>query len=211
VDDGSVQIIELDETWGDAVALLIARAFQDDPILVHACPNAEERARWLPWLFRWSTWQGLKFGRLLGTAGDLDGVAALVGPGGGPFTDEDFKRLRFDEAQEALGAAFWDQCGALVNAGAAPAEAALHRAVSQPYWYVDALAVTPERQGQGLGSALLRAAKACADADSLPLVLLTCQPRTLILNNRHGFEEVCEIDIPETNHQCRGMRRPPQD
>ena len=47
---GSVQIVELDETRGDAVALLFARAFQDDPILVHACPNAEERARWLPWL-----------------------------------------------------------------------------------------------------------------------------------------------------------------
>ncbi len=210
MDRGSVQIVELDEARGDEVALLLARAFQDDPILVYACPDADERARWLPWLFRWSTWQGLRFGQLLGTAGDLDGVAALVGPGGGQFTDEDFKRLRFDEALEVLGPDVWTQGGALINAGAAPAEAALHHAAPEPYWYLDALAVKPDRQGQGIGSALLRAAAACADADGLPLVLLTCQPRNVVLYTRHGFEVVCEIDTSETNVQWWGMRRYPQ-
>jgi ribosomal protein S18 acetylase RimI-like enzyme len=205
-----VQIIEMDEARADDVALLFARAFQDDPILVHACPDADKPARWQPWLFRWSTWQGLRFGRLLGTAGDLDGAAALVGPGGGQFTDDDLERLRFDEAQAVLGAEFWDHCGALVNAGASPAEAALHDAVPEPHWYLDALAVKPERQGQGIGSALLLAAIAYADADMLPLVLLTCQPRNVDLYKRHGFEVVCQVDSPDATVQWWGIRRHPR-
>jgi ribosomal protein S18 acetylase RimI-like enzyme len=168
-----VQIIEMDEARADDVALLFARAFQDDPILVHACPDADKRARWLPWLFRWSTWQGLRFGRLLGTAGDLDGAAALVGPGGGQFTDEDLER-------------------------------------PGPHWYLDALAVKPERQRQGIGSVLLHAAIAYADADRLPLVLLTCQPRNVDLYKRHGFEVVCQVDSPDATVQWWGIRRHPR-
>jgi ribosomal protein S18 acetylase RimI-like enzyme len=207
-DHGSVTIVELDEARGDDAALLFARAFQNDPILVYACPDPDERARLLPWLFRWSTWQGLRFGRLLGTAGKLDGAAALVGPGGGQFTDDDLACLRFDEARAVLGSGLWDLCGALINAGAAPAEAALHEAVPEPHWYLDALGVTPERQGQGIGSALLRAAIAYADADGLPLVLLTCQPRNVVLYQRHGFEVVCETGDPESHVRWWGMRRP---
>jgi hypothetical protein len=119
------RIIELDETHSEDVALFFAQAFQDDPVLVHACPDAGNRARWLPWLFRWSTWQGLRFGHLLGTAGALDGAAAFVRPGGGPFSDDDYaNRLRFDEAQTACGQTFWERCDTLVSGARQP-----HRAL----------------------------------------------------------------------------------
>lgn len=205
--DDKLQIIQLDESRADEVAALFARAFQDDPILVHACPDAGIRRSWLPWIFRWSTWQGLRFGHLLGTAGDLDGAAALVGPGGGQFTAGDLAHLRFDAARELLGAAFWDRCEALVSAGATPAEAALYEAAPDPHWYLDAVAVEPGRQGQGIGSALVQAAIARAGEDDLPLVLLTCQPRNVALYQRHGFEVVAETDTPGSQVHWWGMRR----
>lgn len=210
MDGSSARIVELEETRGDDVAQLFALAFQDDPVLVHACADARERAKWLPWLFRWSTWQGLRFGRLLGTDGNLDGAAALVGPGGGQFSNEDLKSLRFDDAVQELGLDFWDSCGALINASAAPAEAALHQAVPEPHWYLDALAVRPERQGRGIGSSLLRAAAARAGEDGLPLVLLTCQPRNVALYQRHGFQVVSETGAPGSGVHWWGMRRHPQ-
>jgi hypothetical protein len=67
-DSDSVQIVAMDEAREDNVALLFARAFQDDPILVRTCPDADKRARWLPWLFRCSTWPQQRLLRPRGNA-----------------------------------------------------------------------------------------------------------------------------------------------
>jgi hypothetical protein len=80
-----IEIVPLGEERGDEVTALMGRAFQSDQLFVRACPDPSERARWLPWVFRRSTWKGLLFGQILGTAGRLDGVVATIGPGGGPL------------------------------------------------------------------------------------------------------------------------------
>ncbi len=88
-------VVPLGEDRGDEVAALMGRAFQDDPLFVYACPDPGDRARWLPWVFRWSTWKGFLFGQTLGTAGRLDGVVAAIAPGGGEFTEEDLARFGY--------------------------------------------------------------------------------------------------------------------
>ena len=153
-----VPIIELGEERADDAATIMAQAFQDNPVLVRACPDRDTRVRLLPWMFRWSTWKGLRFGKLLGTAGRLEGVAALVGPDGGEFTAQDLTHIDHVHARKVIGPELWDGVLAANDEDAAPAEAALHLAAPEPHWYLDALAVIPERQGQGIGSALLRAA-----------------------------------------------------
>src|SRR5918997_1577861 len=85
----------LGEERGSEVAALMGRAFQDDPLFAHACPDPGERARWLPWLFRWSIWKGFLFGQILGTEAPLGGVMALIGPGAGDFTEEDLARFGY--------------------------------------------------------------------------------------------------------------------
>ena len=47
-------------------------------------------------------------------------------------------------------------------------------------------------QGQGIGSRLLDVVSGQADADRLPVVLLTYQPGNLALYRRHGYAAVCE-------------------
>jgi GNAT superfamily N-acetyltransferase len=90
-----------------------------------------------------------------------------------------------------------------------PADAALHRAVPEPHWYLDVIAVTPPAQGRGIGGALLRAVHARADADGMPIVLLTYQPTNLQFYRRHGYAVVCEGAAPENGPQWWGLRRDP--
>lgn len=204
-----VQIVELGEEHVNDAAALLARAFQNDPILVHASPDVDLRARILPWLFRWSTWKGLRSGVLLGTARCLDGVAALIGPEDGEFTAQDIERIDHERAREAIGPAVWDEVLAAISVDATPAEADLHAAIRGPYWYLDELAVEPHRQGQGIGSALLREVAARADANGLPIVLMTCQPANVPLYLRHGYVEVSRSQSPGSPVQWWGMMREP--
>jgi GNAT superfamily N-acetyltransferase len=134
---------------------------------------------------------------------------ALIGPEGGEFTEEDLARFDYRRGREAVGADIWDQSVGRVNVAFEPADAALHRAVSEPHWYLDAIAVEPTRQGLGIGGSLLRAAAARADADGMPIVLLTYQPRNLALYRRHGYVAVCEGTLRGGELPWWGMRRDP--
>jgi ribosomal protein S18 acetylase RimI-like enzyme len=204
-----MEVVPLGEDRGDEVAALMGRAFQNDPLFVRACPDPSERARWLPWLFRWSTWKGLLFGQILGTAGQLDGVVATIGPGGGDFSEEQLARSGYGQGREAVGPTVWDRSGAVVNDAFEPADAALHRAVSEPHWYLDVIAVDPAQQGRGIGGTLLRAVSARADADGMPVVLLTYQPANLPLYQVHGYAVVCQGTAPGSGLPWWGMRRDP--
>ena len=207
--DRLVQAVPLGEERGDEVAALMGRAFQDDPLFVYACPDPGDRARWLPWVFRWSTWKGFLFGQTLGTTGQLNGVVAAIGPGGGEFTEEDLTRFGYHQGRDAVGAEAWDRAIERINPAFEPADAALHRAVPEPHWYLDVIAVDPVVQGRGIGGVLLRAVHARADADGMPTVLLTYQPTNLPFYSRHGYSVVCEGTAPGNGPQWWGLRRDP--
>lgn len=210
LDDGPpVAVVPLPEDRGPAVAALFSRAFQDDPPLVHACPDPEERARWLPWLFRWSTWRGLLLRQTLHTAGPLVGVAVTTGPERCEITAEELARFGYGRGREAVGADVWDRVMAASAATFDAVDAALHRAIAEPHWYLGAIAVEPTQQRQGIGSRLLQAVAARADADALPVVLLTYQPKNLSLYQRHGYTVVCEGTAGGSDLPWWGMRRDP--
>lgn len=147
-----------------------------------------------------ATWRG---------PGRLDGVVATIGPGGGEFSEADLARFDYGRGREAVGAEVWDRAIERVNAVFEPADAALHRAVPEPHWYLDVIAVDPSRQGRGIGSGLLRAVNARADADRAPVVLLTFQLRNLGLYERHGYAVVCQGMAPTGGPQWWGLRRNP--
>jgi GNAT superfamily N-acetyltransferase len=70
-----------------------------------------------------------------------------------------------------------------------------------PHYYLWILGVEPERQGQGLGSTLLRSLRAQADGDGLPCYLETDKPSSVKLYESHGFvversEPLPPIDVP---------------
>jgi GNAT superfamily N-acetyltransferase len=65
------------------------------------------------------------------------------------------------------------------------------------HWYLPWLAVRPERQGGGLGGALLREGLARVDEDGLPAYLETPNPRTIPFYERHGFAVTAVAQVGE--------------
>ena len=79
----------------------------------------------------------------------------------------------------------------------------------EPHWYLPMIGVDPSRQGQGYGSALLKAALKRCDADGLPAYLESSNPRNVPLYERHGFEVIGEIkpdDHPGLTPMYRAAR-----
>jgi ribosomal protein S18 acetylase RimI-like enzyme len=63
-----------------------------------------------------------------------------------------------------------------------------HAHAPMPHWYLYAIGVAPERQGQGIGSLLLSQMAVRADAAEVPCYLDTHQEQNVRLYERHGFE-----------------------
>lgn len=79
----------------------------------------------------------------------------------------------------------------------------------EPHWYLSAIGVAPERQGRGVGSALMRPILERADAASEAAYLETAVARNVLIYERLGFEVVEELILPRTD--VRGwlmLRRP---
>jgi ribosomal protein S18 acetylase RimI-like enzyme len=67
------------------------------------------------------------------------------------------------------------------------------RHFKRPHWYILAVGVRPEDQGQGLGSALLAPTLGRCDRDGLPAYLEASSERSAALYERLGFEHVREL------------------
>lgn len=59
-----------------------------------------------------------------------------------------------------------------------------------PHWYLAAVGVDPARQGEGLGSAMIKEGLRLCDAQGLPAYLESSNPRNIPLYERHGFEVI---------------------
>jgi GNAT superfamily N-acetyltransferase len=63
----------------------------------------------------------------------------------------------------------------------------------EPHWYLATLGTAPERQGQGVGAALLQPALALADRDGMPAYLESSKECNVSFYTRFGFEVVEEL------------------
>jgi RimJ/RimL family protein N-acetyltransferase len=67
----------------------------------------------------------------------------------------------------------------------------------EPHWYLMAIGVDPDHQGEGHGSALVRAGIRRADRDSNMIYLETETEQTVAFYERLGFEVLDELTIAE--------------
>lgn len=79
-----------------------------------------------------------------------------------------------------------------------------------PHHYLAYLGVIPERQGTGLGSALLDHHHARLDAAGLPAFLEATNPRNRDLYLRHGYTTPGPIELPDGGPPMWGMWRKPR-
>jgi GNAT superfamily N-acetyltransferase len=86
----------------------------------------------------------------------------------------------------------------------------LHAAQSRPHWYLGYLGTRHDRQGQGLGSAMLREVLTRVDANGLPAYLESSNERNLPLYERNGFLVIGELRALGRGPAIWRMWREPQ-
>ncbi len=66
-----------------------------------------------------------------------------------------------------------------------------------PHYYLALLGTRPEHQGRGLGSALLAPVLTRCDGEGAPAYTESSNPRNIRLYERHGFEVIDELTLPD--------------
>ncbi len=184
-------------TVGDIpeLAATLARAFAHDPFyefIVGDAPERNQRMRdgWTGFLRHASNGLSHTY-----TTHDHAGVAVWHPPGytGAGFIDS--LRLLPSATRMAGG------IGRLRDVSRAMAALEQHRRLHAPgpHFYLSVLGVEPERQGEGIGSALMRPVLDLASGAKLPAYLETATGRNVLLYERAGFVVVEELIIPGTD------------
>jgi GNAT superfamily N-acetyltransferase len=171
-------------TRADAAATgaTLSRAFFDDPVMRWAVPDDQRRRRVLPDVF------ALYAAAILPHEASYlaDGLAAAlwVPPGELPVADsqaEEFSR----RLEDALGV----DADRMFEIVALLDEQHPHGA----FYHLQLLGVVPERQGRGVGSAMLAVVLDRCDRAGLATYLEATSPANRRLYERHGFHAVGEV------------------
>jgi ribosomal protein S18 acetylase RimI-like enzyme len=181
------------------LARVLGRAFDDDPIQRWAFPRAGIRARYGHRFFRWSLWRCAEQ-QVSWSSDDLAGAALWTLPDRWRVSTAQLLRL---VRWAGMGVA-WR--GPLVMWGLSAVERA-HP--SDRHLYLAVLGVDPDRQGSGLGSALIAPGPELCDREGLPAQLETGNERNLAFYARHGFKVTGEMRLP-AGPQVWLMRREPR-
>jgi GNAT superfamily N-acetyltransferase len=83
-----------------------------------------------------------------------------------------------------------------------------HRHLREPHYYIPYVGVTPEAQGRGLGSALMRPTLERCDRERLPAYLEATSERNVALYLRLGFQHMGEFSLA-SSPPLWPMRRDP--
>jgi GNAT superfamily N-acetyltransferase len=180
------------------VAHVVATAFHPLDVCQWLTPDPQERASILPHYFRIITEHAFAHGTVE-VSTDLAAVAVWLCV---PFPD-------LVDYQDKLATA----CGAWTPRFRALDEA-MHRAHPTdrgPHDYLALLAVMPERQGRGLGTALLQHHHTALDQQHRPAYLEASNSHSRKLYERHGYTDCATpLDLPYEGERMYPMWRPGQ-
>lgn len=170
-----------------ALADVIAEALFHDPPNAWAFPDPVRRREIVPRFFRLFVDESVD----VGGAFVLDELAAvgLWFPPGWDMSDE--QAAAFDGAVRAIAGEYADT-GPLAIVRAI---GAVHP--TDPHWYLAFVCTRPEKQGQGLGTALIRDMLGRCDAEGHPAYLEATSERNRALYERLGFRVTSRIDLPD--------------
>ena len=183
------------------VAAVLARAFADDPVLAYLFPpgvrRREER------LIRFFAMELPRSERLGGSWMSADGAGAAIWYPPGTWRPSTRETLR--QTPTALRV-FGRQLGLASRAQSVMQE---HHP-KQPHWYLYYLGTEPEKQGTGIGAAVMRPVLDLCDSHRLPAYLEASSPRNRALYQRHGFDELERLVLPSNGPTLYPMWREPR-
>jgi ribosomal protein S18 acetylase RimI-like enzyme len=168
-----------------ALAAVLARTFADDVMVSWPFHDHDVEERAVP-LFAALLREYAALGIVIEAEGGA-GVAAWIPPGS-------------DVGLEQVNVVTWPEVVGLTDDGGDR----YHRfwgwlesfVPSEPHWMLDMVGVDPTRQGEGIGSALVRYGVERAAADGVPAFLETSKPRNVPYYERFDFRVAHEEDAP---------------
>ena len=171
----------------EPLAAMLARSFHDDPVTRWVYASERRRPHWSRRFFGWQV-QRLLAQDATWTVDDGAGAALWALPG----------RWR-EESRETLRLLRLTLPGVLprlprVLVGLGQVES---RHPDERHLYLAVLGVDPDRQGEGLGSQVIRPGLDLCDQERLPAYLETGKERNLAFYGRHGFEVVDRLELPK--------------
>ena len=187
---------------------LLARAFHADSFSRYVVPDPVERADSLPFIYEVGVRYGALFGEVYAMHDEDDslvGVAVWLPPGEHRTKPERTVEAGYLELAELVDPEplqrFAQVQGHLtvIHERDAPID----------HWYLTLIGVDPARQGQGVGSALLRPVMARADAAGVSCYLETFAEANLAFYARHGFVVVTAGIEPTSGIRFWTMRHDP--
>jgi ribosomal protein S18 acetylase RimI-like enzyme len=183
------------------VAETLARAFIEDPAWAHLLCDRDERERRLRGFFD-SELRHLAPQRLeLWTTEDGAAAAAWCPPGRWALPLGTMIRQA-----PAMLRVFGRRLPLALRSGLSVERGHPRR---PRHWYLHYLGAVPERQGRGLGSALMAPMLELCDREQIPAYLEASTERNRALYERHGFELVETFDMPGSGPALRRMWREP--
>jgi GNAT superfamily N-acetyltransferase len=165
---------------------VLARAFDDDPVMRWVFPSSRRRARYGGEFFRWWLWR-TALDPVTWTTRDLTGAAIWALPDRWQATLPQLARL-----------AHWTGRGMgrrapLITWGMSKVE---WNHPHDKHLYLGVLGVEPGRQGTGVGSALIAPGLELCDREGLPAYLETGKERNIAFYARHGFQVTRRLALP---------------
>lgn len=185
------------------IVKLLADAFQEDPLYHAFVHDPAKRRRFLEEFMRFRLRFGVKKG-LVFVEKECRGAAILIRPDQ-QMTPWDLIRLG------GLGAMLRSCTGEerkFIMAFNTRMDQERDRIVRQPFWHLSPMAVTPEYQGQGCGTALLQRVTQEVAQSGLPCYLETQTARNIPLYERCGFESRSRVQLPELGLESCSMLFP---
>lgn len=177
---------------------VLGRAFRDDPLWRAAFPDPDKRPVWLTAMFTALAQATVAARGLAETNTDVDAVALWLPPG------KDIGLWAMAKSGFAL-----PRFAMTLPAPDRKRMMAVLRQIDNrkkalmpgPHWYLSAIGVDADRQGEGLGSNLVRAGIRRADNDNVPVYLETETTGNVAFYQHLGFDVIEEItaiglDVP---------------
>ncbi len=177
-----MQVVRLDWNKNAVGRMVLARAFHDYPLLQYAVTDSSRRFRASLSLYGSLLRDALRLGHV-DTTPEVAGVACWLPPGVGPMTF--FRQIRSGMASLPFHLGIvgtrklivYDDWSVRLH----------HQYAPEPHWYLLALGVDTDRQGQGVGSGLINPQLQQADRDGVACYLDTHLEKNVRLYQKHGF------------------------
>jgi len=187
-----MNIIPLNKEQKKTAAAVVARAFFDYPSLKAYFPDEKKRKGKLTRYMEHVLQSAMQYGEVL-TTEDLSGVMFLLPPGRTRLSDWDFVKSGFIVAPFIVGFGhypFVNTCEVFL------ADTQERLLQGRPHYYLWGLAVDPEKQRSGAGSALLKSLFKQADREQMPIYLETHQFANVAYYEQRGFQLIHTGKMP---------------